>query len=281
MNEPSEATHYQIELTSRQVLTALAVLLTCLFAAFFAGVWIGRSAAAEQAALELASVGEDSRAEGQFEFFSRTTLPPGGGVDEEAEVSSSGGGDDSQRRSDRPADRSRPARQELDFGPDPDDEELETTDPESLFVDPAPAARSQELPPPEEMGREGRRRRPATRTEPVATDPLSETEPAEDRAAAQAADGAPTQPPARAAAAAEAGFHIQVLATSDRQKAQALVERLVDADFKAFLAPADEGGRVVYRVRVGPLPDRALAAGQAAELKSRWGLESWISPIAP
>ena len=78
MNEPTEATHYQIELTSRQVLTALAVLLICLFAAFFAGVSIGRNAAAENAALELASVGEVSGAGERLDFFSRTDAAAAG-----------------------------------------------------------------------------------------------------------------------------------------------------------------------------------------------------------
>ena len=86
---------------------------------------------------------------------------------------------------------------------------------------------------------------------------------------------------AKPAAATDAGFHIQVLATSDRDKAEALVARLVDADFKAFIAPSNEGGRTMYRVRVGPFSDRAIAAGKAQELKSRWGLDSWISPGAP
>ena len=280
MNEPSEATHYQIELTSRQVLTALAVLLTCLFAVFFAGVWIGRSAAAEQAALELASVGEESRAEGQFDFFSQTTLPSEGGREEPARRSEEG--DEPSRATAGPGDRSRPAREEMDFGPDPDDEELEPANPESLFEDPAPSTDGEELPPPEEMGREARRRRAAARAEAQRSDATDESETeGEDPAADDAAGAAVAAPPAQQAAPAESGFHIQVLATSDRQKAQALVERLVDADFKAFIAQASEGGRAVYRVRVGPFPDRALATRQAAELESRWGLESWISPTAP
>ena len=78
-----------------------------------------------------------------------------------------------------------------------------------------------------------------------------------------------------------AGFHIQVLATSDRDKAEALVARLVDADFKAFIVPSNEGGRTVYRVRVGPFDDRAIAAGKAEELESRWGLEAGSRPGLP
>ena len=72
MNDSSEATHYQVELTSRQVLAGLAVLLVCLFAAFFAGVVIGRNAEASSAASELASVDEVARGGERYDFFSKT-----------------------------------------------------------------------------------------------------------------------------------------------------------------------------------------------------------------
>ena len=72
-----------------------------------------------------------------------------------------------------------------------------------------------------------------------------------------------------------------MLATADRAKAEALVSRLEGADFKAFIVPSNEGGRTMYRVRVGPFEDRAVAAGKAKELETRWGLDSWISPGAP
>ena len=80
VNDSSEATHYQIELTSRQVLAALVVLLVCLFAAFFSGVWIGRNAEAGSAAHELASVDEVSRGGERFDFFSKTGKPQADGA---------------------------------------------------------------------------------------------------------------------------------------------------------------------------------------------------------
>jgi cell division septation protein DedD len=270
VNEPSEATHYQIELTSRQVLTALAVLLTCLFAAFFAGVWIGRSAAADAAALELARVDEIARADERFDFFSRTDAAQPEGSPPERQGSSA---------RDRAALEPERADQE---------EELEPVDPDTLFEDPQAPSAGDELPPPEEMGRGGRRRRDAARAAAAEAPPEGagdESEAVEPPPAAPAVQepAAAAQAPAAAPAAAQAasGFHIQVLATSDRQKAEALIDRLVDADFKAFLVPSSEGGRTVYRVRVGPFPDRALATRQAAELENRWGLDSWISPGAP
>ena len=300
MNDSSEATHYQVELTSRQVLGALIVLLICLFAAFFAGVWIGRNAEADSAANELARVDEVARGGERFDFFSKTGTPhaasgggSGAGADAEAD-----GADFPASRSGAPLDRG-------SFGPDPDDAELGAaegdqaamtgTDPDALFEGDEAAADG-ELAPPEEMGRGGRRRRAAARAAKEAAAAGEETAAAaSEEAAAAAADEPPVgaaatgaasatdaaAPAAKPAAAAESGFHIQVLATSDKAKADALVARLVGADFKAFIVPSNEGGRTMYRVRVGPFSDRAMAAGKAKELESRWGLDSWISPGAP
>lgn len=41
-----EPSYYEVSLTHRQVVVALAVLLICVFAAFLAGVWLGREASA-------------------------------------------------------------------------------------------------------------------------------------------------------------------------------------------------------------------------------------------
>ena len=142
-------------------------------------------------------------------------------------------------------------------------------DPDALFEgDEAAAPGDDELAPPEEMGRGGRRRRAAR--EPRKRGRRRGRR-ARRRKRQTGADRAPTRPPpappaaaaaAQPAAAAESGFHIQVLATSDRDKADALVARLVDADFKAFIVPSNEGGRTMYRVRVGPFSDRADRGGQ-------------------
>jgi cell division septation protein DedD len=292
VNDSGEATHYQIELTSRQVLAALVVLLICVFAAFFAGVWIGRNAEADSAANELARVDEVARGGERFDFFSKTDAPSaaGGGATQASPEQPEPNG------ADFPAAGSGAALEPGDFGPDADDAELgiegdqsamSGADPDALFED---EETDGELAPPEEMGRGGRRRRAAERAAEEARVTAEDAAPAAagdaTRGNSQAATDpvpAPTAvaPASGAAAATESGFHIQVLATSDRAKADALVARLVDADFKAFVVPSNEGGRTMYRVRVGPFDDRAIAAGKAQELESRWGLDSWISPGTP
>ncbi|MCB1009106.1 MAG: SPOR domain-containing protein [Acidobacteria bacterium] len=49
-SESSEPSYYEVALTNRQVLIAFVALLTCLVAAFFSGVWIGRGDPNEHAA---------------------------------------------------------------------------------------------------------------------------------------------------------------------------------------------------------------------------------------
>ena len=44
-----EPSYYEIALTNRQVLVAFVILLCCVLAAFFAGVWIGRGSPARPA----------------------------------------------------------------------------------------------------------------------------------------------------------------------------------------------------------------------------------------
>lgn len=86
MSEHDEPSYYEVALTSRQVMVAFLLLLGCLLAAFFAGLWIGRDSVSppppQTAAVESASQEEDPLE--QFSFFEpenegsdgTTTAPP-------------------------------------------------------------------------------------------------------------------------------------------------------------------------------------------------------------
>jgi cell division protein FtsN len=89
-----EPSYYEIALTNRQVVVAFVILLTCVVAAFFSGVWIGRESAAraqERLALlgrgrvlEGANADADKGKEGQalqeFKFFADSRQHPDAGA---------------------------------------------------------------------------------------------------------------------------------------------------------------------------------------------------------
>ena len=75
MSDSHEPSYYEIALTNRQVVVAFVILLVCLIAAFFSGVWVGRESgfrSAEQM-VRAAPPTEEEEKEGQnleeFEFF--------------------------------------------------------------------------------------------------------------------------------------------------------------------------------------------------------------------
>ncbi|HVT59209.1 MAG TPA: SPOR domain-containing protein [Thermoanaerobaculia bacterium] len=80
-----EPSYYEIALTNRQVVVAFVILLICLVASFFSGIWIGReSAARAQEQLARNALGADpdkEKPEGQalqeFKFFAEAHRKPG------------------------------------------------------------------------------------------------------------------------------------------------------------------------------------------------------------
>ena len=64
-----------------------------------------------------------------------------------------------------------------------------------------------------------------------------------------------------------------------RANADRLVRDMTARGFAAFVAPITSNGRELFRVRVGPVRDRAAAEALAAELK-RAGQSGSIVPIS-
>jgi len=58
VNEPYEPSYYEIALTGRQVLVAFVILLVCVVAAFFSGVWVAREGGEPDAARPQAAEAE-------------------------------------------------------------------------------------------------------------------------------------------------------------------------------------------------------------------------------
>jgi DedD protein len=129
---------------------------------------------------------------------------------------------------------------------------------------------------------------------PSVSEPAPEARPAQRAAAAveapqsapaptpvtPARSSPPRPAPAQAAPPAPKGsFVVQLGSFGSRDNADRLVRDMSAKGFKAFVAPIRSGGRDLYRVRVGPTPDRASAEALAADLK-RVGQSGSIVPIS-
>lgn len=134
----------------------------------------------------------------------------------------------------------------------------------------------------------------------VAADPRSDTTLAEDvgagrrevEGAGEAAEGSETRPPAGAQPAprparpaadaaavdpASGDLVIQVFTSAEEAKAREVLARIERAGFRAFLSPVADGGRTLYRVRVGPFERRSQAEATASRLRESLNLETWIT----
>lgn len=85
------------------------------------------------------------------------------------------------------------------------------------------------------------------------------------------------QPPA--SAPARGNFVVQLGSFGSRENADRLVHDMTARGFTAFIAPITTNGRELYRVRVGPAPDRASAEALAVQLK-KIGQSGSIVPIS-
>lgn len=65
MTQSHEPSYYEIALTNKQVLIVFVVLLVCIVAAFFSGVWIGRQDSLPAAVLAAAENTDSSTVEGE------------------------------------------------------------------------------------------------------------------------------------------------------------------------------------------------------------------------
>lgn len=77
----------------------------------------------------------------------------------------------------------------------------------------------------------------------------------------------PKPPPAPSASAG--GWAVQVGAFGSADTARKLSQDLSSAGYRAFVSPVNRGGRTLYRVRVGPVGDRAGAEQLVPRLKAR------------
>lgn len=86
----------------------------------------------------------------------------------------------------------------------------------------------------------------------------------------------PALPPERAVPeSAESAFAIQVASLQDAEKARMLMSRFQEKGYPAFCQSSQVDGVTWHRVRIGPYPDRTLAARDQERLKAA-GVDSLV-----
>jgi DedD protein len=85
-----------------------------------------------------------------------------------------------------------------------------------------------------------------------------------------------TPEPPPVAAAPPGRVAIQVGAFADNKAAERLATSLRGRGYSAYVTPGARSGTSRWRVRVGPLPDRAAADKMAAKLKRDEKLPTWV-----
>ncbi len=243
MSDSHEPSYYEIALTNRQVIVAFVLLLVCLIAAFFSGVWVGREngyRAAERMAQNTPPPEEEEKKEGQnleeLEFF------------------------ESGQKAAAPAPAPEPPPPAADSTLA---EDVGAEEPASTGAT-APAGEETRPPGAEEPERLTRaERRAAARRERE-----------EKKRQAQGRDETPVAAePARTAGQVV----IQVFSSPEKDQAERIRGQLARGGQRAFLSPVEVAGRTMYRVRIGPFGSRDQAQKVAEQVRKGYKLDTWVT----
>ncbi len=254
MVESQEPSYYEIALTHRQVLFGFVILLVCLMAAFFSGVWMGRGGETAQAAMEPAReepVQATTSSLPEVNFFSEkaTAAPAGAAKAGSAATPVAGGKKPVQLSEEAKAKRRARIRRRRE------EEARKAAQAQSAqAAAQPPAAKPATL-------------RPAT---PKAATPKAP-------AATGSQPKAAVPSPAGSTSALAERFVIQVLSTRERAKAQDVVNRLKAAGYSTLMSTIEQDSQVMYRVRLGPYPSRAEADGVADKVRRGFKLDTWVT----
>ena len=271
MTEPHhEPSYYEIALTNRQVVVAFVILLACLLAAFFSGVWIGRG-------------GIESRRDQMVRVTPPQPATPEGHTLEELKFFA-----DRPNKKNKPEEKSekseKPAETVAAPAPVPTADDVQESRPKSgstLQQDlgpssPAASARSSRS----SKSNPANAANPVVRSTPPAPSVATPPEPAEAPARPE-----PSRPAERASspresssgAAAAGSVVIQVFASADQAEAGRVRDRLSKGGQAAFLSPLTVDGRTMYRVRIGPFTSRPKAQAVAEKVRKNYKLDTWLT----
>lgn len=266
MSESREPSYYEIALTNTQVLVAFGILLLCVGGAFVSGMWVARESlrdrleAAERE--EPAPVAPEGDAQREtFEFFGEEGAAPANGEappllppissEQRAAESNERRARDAAPPAERPAEPAQVATADERVAANAEEDRAAAErDERPAAVQPAPPTVTESREPEREPSSEAR----------------------EPSAASERATPSPEAEPQPGAGAVV----IQVLSSSEEQQANGLIARLRADGYRAFLSPVDVNGRTMYRVRVGPYPNREAAEVDAEKLKRTHRLDTWF-----
>lgn len=251
MANSHEPSYYEIALTNRQVVVAFVILLVCVVAAFFSGVYIGREGTLRDrdqlvraAPPAQKPVDQEGRELEEFEFFNGegSRQAAGGRLPEETVA-------------------------EAEPEPSPEDSTLLED-----FGGQDVAAAREPVPAEEEGFVE---EEPAPEPEPTPARPRREREEPRQAAAPARPEPAPAAP--AAPAAAKGKVVIQVFSSAEQDQAERIQKQLASGGQTAYLSPVKVGGTTMYRVRIGPFASRADANKVAERVRKDHKLDTWIT----
>jgi cell division septation protein DedD len=317
MGAAHEPSYYEIALTNRQVVVAFVILLVCLIAAFFSGVWIGRESSlrAQQQLVQNSAgspggpAGADEKGDKaeapalqEFKFFADTNpnkkpgrgQGPGQGAGETpapnaagaASAANAADGSNTAGATPGTSGEGRGASQR-EAPKTPSREARSSTLAEDLRAGSPPAAGpngaalSAPAPVPAAPAAASTPPAPraaATRPSGSSTPDVVRPRPLPDAAAAPASSSATPATVPAAGPAAGGDLVIQVFSSADKAQAEKVRDRLQAAGQKAFLSPIEKGDHVMYRVRVGPFGSRDQAQRVAEQLRREQHLDTWVTP---
>ncbi len=281
-----EPSYYEIALTNRQVIVAFVLLLLCLIAAFFSGVWIGRESGARLAAEQMVrnAPPPEEKKEGQnleeLQFFDQTKKGKGAKA--------------AETKAPEPA----PAQSQAAVpvpAPSPASPSPQTAAPQAatgtdptlgndLGEDTEAAPRNPARNPTPTPALSPKHQKPAPT--PASAAPKTSA-PAPEKVAAKSGKETPAaaagRTPKKAADAAAEPAHaagqvvIQVFSSAEKDQAVRIRDRLVGGGQKAYLSPVEVAGRTMYRVRIGPFDSRDQAQKVAEQVRKGYKLDTWVT----
>jgi cell division septation protein DedD len=249
VNQAEDRSYYEISLTNGQVLFAFAVLLVCVFGAFVSGMWVAREAIGPVEVPASATPGRvEGEARGVIDFFDGAASQTEPDDDEPPPV---------QQVRPLPPDSSLRTRLAPERG--------DAASADGVLGDGARADRGASS-----STSAAKTGSSAAKTESTAEPPATDTDRRASASAAEAGTGSQVPAPT-------SGFVIQVFSSNDETQANALLNRLRDSGYRVFRQSESVDGRTMYRVRVGPYPDRPAAEREARQLKQRFKVETWVT----